>query len=238
MPYASCTAASKALATTSVQSFGIGTGSDSAADDRRRGAQVLRLEGAEDIDRVAAFVAGGRDLPQIVRQRAHGADAGLVRHGRKRPGVAERHRSESPGFASAGGADPAVDVQQRDAIDRAAAELIGRAIAELLVPVIDLDDAGVGRPGASVPRALDGNTPRATQRVRRRAPPAQPGARAGSGTERRGRGRPGRERFLRVLTQFLHVLERHPRLFVHVPDAGDLVAAPAPDGSTPSSCGR
>ena len=131
-----------------MHSFGIGTGSARAADTVAAARRYCGLERAEEIDRMAALVAGGGDRLQLVGQRLHRAQPGVLRRRRKRPGVAERHRSEAPRLPRRRRrAHAAVDVQERDAIDRAPAELIRRAVAELLELVIDLDDADVGGAG-------------------------------------------------------------------------------------------
>src|SRR6185436_14288749 len=60
------------------------------------------------------------------------------------PDVAHGHRSESLGAFSIARFDYAIDVQQRDAIDFLAAELVGGAIAKILEAREDFDHADFG----------------------------------------------------------------------------------------------
>ena len=115
-----------------------------AAADGIGGAQKLRVEDPREIDRVALIVAVRDDAAHLVGERTHGAKRGVERRIRKRPRVPERHRAKAPRFLAAARADANVDVQQRDVGNRAAAELIRRAILEVLEGVTDFDDADVG----------------------------------------------------------------------------------------------
>ena len=79
-------------------------------------------------------------------ERAHRAEARVLVGCGEGPRVPERHRPESPRLASGTGPDPAIDVEDRDAIDGSSAELIRRPILELLEPMLHIDDADVVRP--------------------------------------------------------------------------------------------
>ncbi len=70
------------------------------------------------------------------RERAHRAEPRVLVGCGEGPRVPERHRPESPRLASGTGPDPAIDVQERDAIDGSSAELIRRPILELLEPMV------------------------------------------------------------------------------------------------------
>ena len=96
LPYASWIAASNALATTSVQSFGIGAAALRAAKRRRRRADTrARAHGRDRSDgRVSSHAAVASR--SRAGERAHRAEPGVLRRRRKRPGVAQRHRAEAP----------------------------------------------------------------------------------------------------------------------------------------------
>ena len=114
---------------------------------RRGRLQVLGLERRVDVDRMPRLAVGRRDPGDAPGERLHGAERRLVRHhlGRKRPDVAERHRAEAARDLPGDGPDRAADVQERDAVDRTAAEHVGRPVEELLVARRDLFDPDVGR---------------------------------------------------------------------------------------------
>jgi hypothetical protein len=133
------------------------------ARDLRGGVQVRRFEGAEEIDRMAPFVAAGGQLAKRGRQRLHRAESLVLRRRRKRPRIAERHGAESPGLLASAGAHAAPNVEQRHTINGSSAELIRRAIAKFLERMRDVDDADVGRA-----RGLDGGCARLQPRSERR----------------------------------------------------------------------
>ena len=112
---------------------------------RKRGGspQIFRLEHSKEIDRVAVIVAGGGHVAQFPRKRAHRAEPRLLRCRGKGPRVAERHRAEAPRFAPTAGPHAASDVQERDAINGAAAELVRRAVLEVLEQMTDFEDPHV-----------------------------------------------------------------------------------------------
>ena len=112
--------------------------------NRGGGAQIFGLERAKEIDGMATLVAGRRHGLQRIGQGFHRRQTWLVRHGGKRPGVAERHRPEAPRVFPAGRLHAAIDVEDRHPIDRSSAELVRRAVAKLLELVVDRDDANVG----------------------------------------------------------------------------------------------
>jgi hypothetical protein len=119
------------------------------AGDVGSGAQVLGLEHAEQIDGMAGFIARGRHVAQPCGKGTHRAESRLLRGRRKRPRVAERHRTESLRLSAVAGPHAARDIEQRDPIHRAAAELIRRSVHKLLERVGDFDDAYVGWTGRS-----------------------------------------------------------------------------------------
>ena len=123
-------AASNALATTSVHSFGIGAGSAARAMSAAAGARYsARAPGRDRADgRVSSHAAVRRR--SSAGERLHRAEADVVRHRRERPGVAQRHRPEAPRFLPSPVRTRQVDVQDRDAIDGAPAELVRRAVAD------------------------------------------------------------------------------------------------------------
>ena len=112
----------------------------------RSGLQVLRLEDMRDVEWVPDLRAVARQPRDTRRQRFHGPERCVVRHHRgwKRPDVAQGHRCEAPGGLSVSRGDAAVHVQQRDAVDDAAAELVRRAVHMVFVAVNDFVDADVG----------------------------------------------------------------------------------------------
>src|SRR5690606_2548119 len=98
-------------------------------------------------ERVADLGAIGRHLSQMAGQHLHGVERQIARHPRRgeRPHVAERHRPEAPGAPAIPRRDPAPYVEQRDAIDGAPAELVGRPVAVVHEAVPDVRDADVCR---------------------------------------------------------------------------------------------
>ncbi len=136
-----------------------GTGDDQGAQPRDRFRQlqlpgrlgrlleVLRFQCVADVERMARYGAAGEDPADAFRQRLHGGDGGVVAEylRRERPDVAQRHRAMSDGAPAIPAADPALDVEERDAIDGGAAELDRRTIEMVFVLAADGFDADVGR---------------------------------------------------------------------------------------------
>ena len=135
MPKASCTAASKGLAATSVHSGGIGSASRNSARHLGRGLVVLRLQRHGQVDRMADFRAAADDAADAFHQGLHRREGGVVGQDarRERPDVAERHRAEAAGRLAADGSHGALHVQQRDPVEDRAAELDRRAVQVILV---------------------------------------------------------------------------------------------------------
>ena len=101
--------------------------------DLGRGFDVCGLERGMDVDRVARSLVIGSDRPDATGQRLHCPERDVIRQGRERPDVAERHRPEALGrTSSASGscrAHGAVNVQDRGAVNFVPAELVRPAIA-------------------------------------------------------------------------------------------------------------
>ena len=93
---------------------------------------------------MADRVTGRGNATHLGGKRDHGAESGLLRSRGERPRVAERHRSEAPGFAAFPRPDAAIHVQEGYSIHGAPAELVWRSVAVILESVIDLDNANIG----------------------------------------------------------------------------------------------
>ena len=137
------------------------------------------------------LVAVGGDRAKGVGQRHHRAQTLVVRRLREGPRVAERHRPEAPGLLAVAGAHAALHVEDRDAIHRAAAEHVRRAIGVSLERVRDLDDADVGGAGRAHGSACC--TPSAAPKAARERNGAMPAARAHRPSIRWRRDRRGGE---------------------------------------------
>jgi hypothetical protein len=92
---------------------------------------------------MAKLVAIRRHGAQARGERSHGAQAGVLRGCRECPRVAECHGPEAPRLASISGPHPAVDVEERDAIDGSAAELVRGAVLKIFEVVGDLENPHV-----------------------------------------------------------------------------------------------
>ena len=117
----------------------------SRARDRLGGAEILRLEHAEQIDRVPGRITGRRDATDLGGKRDHGAEPGLLRRRGERPRVAQRHGPEAPAFPVLACPDAAIHVQDGHAIDGSSAELVGGPVLVRVVRMVDVDNAYVGR---------------------------------------------------------------------------------------------
>ena len=111
--------------------------------------QVLRLEDVIEIERVADFlavavIAAIRPASPFIASSVWSYDIVFDGNAHMFPIVIEPNPRAVLPFARR---DPAMDVEQRDAIDDAPAELVGRAIDVVLVAVADLVDPDVGRRG-------------------------------------------------------------------------------------------
>ena len=126
--------------------LGDGFGELALGGNLRRGLQALGLEDMRDVEWMPDLGAVARQPRDARRQRLHGLERRVVRHrGRwKRPHVAHRHRREAPGGLAVSRGDAAVNVQQRDAVDHPAAELVRRAVHVVFVAVNDFVDADIG----------------------------------------------------------------------------------------------
>ena len=126
--------------------LGDGFGERTLRGNLRSGLQTLGLENMRDVEWMPDLGAVARQPRDARRQRFHGLERRVVRHRgrRKRPHVAQRHRREAPGGLSVSRGDAAVNVQQRGAVDNAAAELVRRAVHVVFVAVNDFVDADIG----------------------------------------------------------------------------------------------
>jgi hypothetical protein len=126
--------------------FGDRPGKVHLTGDFAGGLQILRFQRPVGVQRMAVLAIRAGEAGDLLGQPPHGFERGVVGNiGRgKRPDVAQRHGRIALGGLAVPAQQAAADSQQGYAIHLLAAELVGRAIAVVLVAGFHRFDARVG----------------------------------------------------------------------------------------------